>query len=298
MTRRYELHQVDVFTETALAGNPLAVLPDARGLDSAEMQAIAREMNLSETTFVLPAEEPGADYRVRIFTPASELPFAGHPTLGTAHVMVETGRVKAADERTTLRQQTLAGVQEIDVRTQGRSREYTMTQPTPEFSRAPALDELCEALGVSPEHVIAEPLTVSVGVAWHVVPLASLEVVRSLEPDMTAHTALEARTGIATTVFCREAEDPECAVRVRSFAPGSGIPEDPVCGSGNGCVGAYLAHTGLADLPLAYRAEQGIEMGRPGRADVRVEAGEHGLIVQVGGRAVTLVSGELSLPAR
>ena len=298
MTRSYPLWQVDVFTETPLEGNPLAVIPDARGLSRDEMQAIAREMNLSETTFVLPAEVDGADYFTRIFTPRSELRFAGHPTVGTAHVLLEAGRLKAPGDSFTLHQQTHAGVQPIDVHCDERGRSYTMTQPTPTFAALPGAEKLLRALGVSSEQLIATPLTVSVGVAWHVVALADLQTVSSLLPDMTALAEFEAETGVATTVFCREAADPECSVRVRSFAPGDGITEDPVCGSGNGCVGAYIAHSGLADAPLEYRAEQGIEMGRPGRLQVRIEQEESGYRVQVGGRAVSLFEGTLSLPAR
>lgn len=298
MERRYALYQVDVFSDTPLTGNPLAVFPDGAGLDDSEMQRIAGEMNLSETTFVLPAEEPEADYRVRIFTPRQELPFAGHPTLGTAHVALESGIVKGDGASFTLRQQTLAGIQPIEVTGPEGARVYTVTLPVPTFAPGPPVEELCAALRVDPSRAVGESLTVSVGVAWHVLPLASLEDVRSLEPDMTALAAIEARTGVATTVFCREAEAPECSVRVRSFAPGDGIPEDPVCGSGNGCAGAYQAHTGMAPTPISYVAEQGVEMGRAGRATVRIEDGESGYRVQVGGRVVTLVTGQLTLPTR
>ncbi len=295
MTRRYTLYQVDVFTQTPLTGNPLAVLPDARGISDDEMLAIAREMNLSETTFVLPAEAPGTDYRLRIFTPTGELPFAGHPTVGTAHVALECGLVKDHGARFTLHQQTPAGVQEIEVVEASGSRSYTVTLPTPEFAPAAPVEEICAALRVDPAHVVREPLRVSVGVSWHVVPLASLDVVRSLAPDMSAHAELEARTGVGTTVFCQEAEDPACKVRLRTFVPGGGIGEDPVCGSGNGCVGAYLAHTGMAPAPLAYLAEQGIECGQPGRATVQVDELDGRLRVRVGGHVVTLFEGTLSL---
>jgi PhzF family phenazine biosynthesis protein len=296
MSRRFAMLQVDVFSERPLAGNPLAVFVDGRGLADAEMQAIAREMNLSETTFVLPAVAAGADYRVRIFTPASELPFAGHPTIGTAFALLEAGRVAPRGDSFVLRQQTLAGVQPIEVVTQGGRRSFTMTLPPPRFEPAPATAELARALRVDEKDLDGEPATVVVGVGWHVVPLRSLDVVRGLEPDPARLVEIERRTGHAVTVFCREAEDPGCAVRLRSFAPGAGIPEDPVCGSGNGCVGAYLARAAGAREALAYRAEQGIEMGRPGRATVRVEPAGDGWRVQVGGTAVTVVAGELRLP--
>ena len=298
--RHFDLLQVDVFSDTPLGGNPLAVFPDAVGLSGAEMQAIAREMNLSETTFVLPPKVFEADYQVRIFTPRDELPFAGHPTIGTAHALVESGRMAREGDVFTLHQQTLAGVQPIEVTGRGGAgggRLYTMTQPTPRFAPAPPVERLARALRVDEKDVAGTPLTVSVGVVWHIVPLRSLDVVRRLDPDMSALAELERDTdGTAVTVFCREAEDPACAVRVRSFAPGSGIPEDPVCGSGNGCVGAYLAETEQRNRGVTYRAEQGIEMGRPGRAEVRVDRDGDGWRVRVGGSAVTVLEGRFTLP--
>ena len=296
MARRFSMLTVDVFSERPLAGNPLAVFLDGGDLADAEMQAIAREMNLSETTFVLPAEVAGADYRVRIFTPKSELPFAGHPTLGTAFALLESGRIPARGAEFRLRQQTFAGVQPIDVSTRDGRRTFTMTLPPPRFEPAPPRAELARALRVDEKEIDGEPASVIVGVGWHVVPLRSLDVVRDLEPDLARIAAIEQRTGRAVTVFCREAEDPSCAVRVRSFAPFAGIPEDPVCGSGNGCVGAWLARASGAREPLAYRAEQGIEMGRDGRASVRVEPDGEGWRVQVGGGAVRVLAGELRLP--
>jgi PhzF family phenazine biosynthesis protein len=296
MSRRFAMLHVDVFTERPLGGNPLAVFPDGAGLSDAEMQAIAREMNLSETTFVLPAETAGADYRVRIFTPTSELPFAGHPTIGTAFALLESGRVEQRGPVFVLRQQTLAGVQPIEVRSQGERRIFTMTLPAPRFEPAPAVSELARALRVDEKDIEGEPATVVVGVGWHIVPLRGLASVRDLAPDLARLAEIERRTGHPVTVFCREAEDPDCRVRLRSFAPGAGIPEDPVCGSGNGCVGAYLARASGARAPLEYQAEQGIEMGRPGRARVRVEPDGDGWRVQVGGTAVGVVEGVLRLP--
>lgn len=296
MSRRFPIWTVDVFSERPLAGNPLAVFLDGAGLADAEMQAIAREMNLSETTFVLPAEVALADYRVRIFTPRSELPFAGHPTLGTAFALLESGRIPERGADFRLRQQTLAGVQPIDVSTRDGRRTFTMTLPPPRFEPSLPRAELARALRVDEKEIDGEPAIVLVGVGWHVVPLRSLDVVRDLAPDLGRIAEIEQRTGHAVTVFCREAEDPSCAVRLRSFAPFAGIPEDPVCGSGNGCVGAWLARASESRAPLAYRAEQGIEIGRAGRASVRVEPDGEGWRVQVGGCAVRVLEGELRLP--
>lgn len=292
----YRVLQVDVFTTTPLRGNPLAVVPDARGLSPATMQAIAREMNLSETTFVLPPSDGGeADYAVRFFTPRMELPFAGHPTIGTAHALLEIGAVAPKGTGAfTLRQQTAAGTLPIDVEGEGPDRWFTMTQPTPTFAPSPPVADLARALRVAVGDILAEPATVAVGVGWIVVPLRSLGIVRELTPDLDGVAKYEGVAGI--TVFCPEAEDPGCRVRVRSFAPREGIIEDPVCGSGNGCVGAYLAVTGMmGPPPLEYVAEQGVEIGRDGRVRVRVEGPDEALLVRVGGQAVTVLDGELRL---
>ncbi len=292
----YRFLKVDVFTNTPLRGNPLAVFPDARGLDDAAMQSIAREMNLSETTFVLPPSAEGADYRVRIFTPRSELPFAGHPTIGTAHAMLEAGAVRLPPGR-TLWQQTAAGIQAIEVNGERRERRYVMTQPVPSFAAAPPLADVAVALRVPPEAIIAEPLIVSIGIRWIVAPLRDLGTVRNLDPDLSA---VERFVGVAgVTAFCPEAADPACRIRVRTFAPREGIAEDPVCGSCNGCVGAYLARTGLVGPPpLSYVAEQGVEIGRDGRVFVDVDGGEKALRLRVGGQVITVMDGELRLVSK
>lgn len=171
-----------------------------------------------------------------------------------------------------------------------------MTQPTPTFGAAPPVARLAEALRVDEPAIAGTPQRVAVGVAWHIVPLDGVSRVRTLEPDMDSLARLERETGVAVTVFSLEAVDPDCRVRVRSFAPGDGIPEDPVCGSGNGCVAAYLAQSGRLEPPFSYTAEQGEEVGRPGRVQVRVDRHDADWRVRVGGRVVTLLCGELSLP--
>lgn len=287
--------QVDVFSDVPLRGNPLAVFPDGDGLSDAEMQAIAREMNLSETTFVLPPESPDADYRVRIFTPASELPFAGHPTLGTAHVLLELGRVRPTEGR--LHQQTLAGIQAIEVEDAGEEGPLlTMTVPPPKVGPGPPRARIAAALRVPEAALVEEPWTVDVGVVWHVARLDTLERMQGLDPDMAALTELGRETGASLTVFCEAAADPDCALRLRTFAPSAGIPEDPVCGSGNAAVGAVRAEQSPDRASLAYQAEQGIEMGRGGRAHVSADRSADGALrIRVGGRACTLLDGTLSL---
>jgi len=298
--RRYRFHQVDVFTTTPLGGNPAAVFVDGAGLSDAEMQAIAREMNLSETTFVLPTTAPGADYRLRIFTPRRELPFAGHPTIGTVAVLMAAGRLAAPSGSTIVRQECGAGVVEITVEAGAGGRTYWIAMPPAAWTAAHVSRDECAAmLGCAPSDLAdGPPAIVAPGVPWLIVRLASWQAVRELRPDLARVEVVAARakaTGV--TVFALDAEDPACGARVRSFAPGEGIAEDPVCGSGNGAVGGYVAHEALlGDAEFAYVAEQGAEVERPGRVMVRGRREADGRWrLAVGGQAVVMIDAELTL---
>ncbi len=300
MSRSFAMLQVDVFSDKPLAGNPLAVFPDAEGLSDSEMQKIAAEMNLSETTFVLPADAPKADYRVRIFTPRGELPFAGHPTLGTAHALLEGEHRYVSGHDGVLRQQTLAGIQSIAIEgANTMDRRLVMTVPTPRFGDSPDPLTIAKALRIPQGALLGRPRTVDVGVSWHIAELDALSTIANLDPDMDAITRLHQETGSSLTLFCDDAANPSCEVRVRTFAPAVGIPEDPVCGSGNACVAAFRAARAGSNLPLAYCAEQGVEMGRAGRVSVEVSTkapgSENELSVRVGGGARTVLEGTLLL---
>jgi len=287
--------QVDVFTQKPFLGNPVAVAIGAEGLVTEEMQRIAAWTNLSETTFVLPPSSERADYHLRIFTPKQELPFAGHPTVGSAHAVMESGF--AAPRSGKLHQECLAGLIELTIEETEIGKLILVQAPKPKVSMLTENTNrlLTAGLGAACDSS-NPPLRVDVGVVWLVANMGDAGVVATLKPDLD--TLLEVSTetqAVGVTVFGRS-NDGHSALHVRSFAPALGVPEDPVCGSGNGCVGAYLAHTSGARAPLEYRAEQGIEMGRPGRAWVRVEPDGEGWRVQVGGTAVTVVEGELRIP--
>ncbi|HLS56646.1 MAG TPA: PhzF family phenazine biosynthesis protein [Zeimonas sp.] len=286
--------QVDVFTERPYLGNPVAVVLDASGLDASAMQAIARWTNLSETTFVLPPDDPKADYRLRIFTPDSELPFAGHPTIGSAWALLQSGRATPRDGR--LVQQCNAGLVPIAVdwaagpsAPVARRAQRIWLRLPPTVQRA--LDArsraaLERALGAA---AIAEPRIVDVGPVWLVARLASDDAVLSLRPDAAAVAALSRELGLTgVTVFGASASQDAAAWEVRSFAPAHGIVEDPVCGSGNGCVAAYLRSAGAA---RGYRARQGRAVGRDGHVDVRYDDDDDG--IEIGGAAVVCVTGEI-----
>lgn len=284
--RRFK--QVDVFTATPLAGNPVAVVLDADGLDDATMQRLAAWTNLSETTFVLPPTTSDASYRLRIFTPRSELPFAGHPTIGSAHAVLEAGVTAPRDG--VLRQECGAGV--LPIRVDG---DHLMVRvPEPKVARPGAVST--ESLSrMARAAVTGAPLAIDVGPVWLVGEIADEAALRSLVPDFAAMAAAAREHGFTggITLFAMPAE-PAGPVVVRSFAPAIGIDEDPVCGSGNAAVGAYLSATrGIDRVGRRYRSSQGREVGRDGRVDVAV--GDDGRSVEIGGTAVTVVAGTITL---
>ncbi len=271
--RRFK--QVDVFTSRPFFGNPVAVVIDAEGLDTAAMQRIAAWTNLSETTFLLKSDK--ADYRVRIFTPRQELPFAGHPTLGTAHAAIESGFAMPSDGR--LRQECDAGV--LDLAVEGSA--VSVKAPPAKVSE---LKNVASAFGIALAPA-THFLRIDVGPVWLVGEMSDARSLAALRPDMTAlaeRTTSLSATGV--TVFAPSGE-PGCSFHVRSFAPAHGIPEDPVCGSGNVSVAAYLRHLGRAPERCATR--QGMQLGRDGRVSLRVAGND----IWLGGEAVTSVEGSL-----
>jgi len=282
---------VDVFTATPLLGNPVAVVLDAEGLDTAAMQAIAGWINLSETTFLLPPENAGADYKLRIFTPRSELPFAGHPTLGSAHAALEAGRVSARDGR--LAQECGVGLVNLDAQGEGAARRLTLALPPAKLTPLSASDiEELEVILGAPVDREAPPTIVNVGAVWVVAQLPSAEQLLGLQPDLGRSAVFERRLGATgVTVFGpHSAGDVE--IEVRSFAPSAGVNEDPVCGSGNGSVAVFRhAHGLLPPGRSRYVAAQGQCVGRAGRIEVRVSA-DGG--VHLGGQCVTTVEGVLT----
>jgi PhzF family phenazine biosynthesis protein len=285
--RQVRFKQVDVFTRIPFLGNPVAVVLDAQGLSGAQMQRIAAWTNLSETTFVLPPGSADADYRLRIFTPRAELPFAGHPTIGSAHAVLEAGVVKPRAGK--LRQECGVGVLELQVDGD------TLWLESPQATETPLNESdllfLERSLKVKSTR---EPLIINVGPRWLVAELADAQTVGALNPDMQAVAELSDKLGIGGVTVFGDSGDGRSAVHVRSFAPAHGIPEDPVCGSGNISVAAYLQMTGQAGrMGARYMARQGMAMGRDGEVSIRFE----GAKIFLGGSAVTCVEGSLRLPA-
>jgi trans-2,3-dihydro-3-hydroxyanthranilate isomerase len=304
--KEYRFIQVDVFTDRPFGGNPLAVFPEAEGLSDEEMQCLAREMNLSETTFVLPPQAPDTDFQVRIFTPAKELPFAGHPVVGTHWVLANLGRVELREPVTRVRFELGVGVLPADLHViGGRVERVVMTQDRPAFLSildAAQVAELAGGLGLPPEAIAGTGLPVqivSTGVPQMMVPVRSLAEVQALEAGQLNVAALGRVCRAVGTdcvmVFTFETERPASTVHVRMFAPLLGVPEDPATGSANGALGAYLVHhraLPLAEPTTFILSEQGAEIGRPSTLYVEVDrAGEEITAVRVGGEVVPVAGG-------
>ena len=273
----------DVFTDTPLEGNQLAVFTDARDLDVETMQALAKEMNYSESVFVLPAEADG-DVRIRIFTPATELPFAGHPTLGTAFVL------GGPLQRTTIRLETGAGVVPVELEREGARIVFgRMTQPVPTFEAAADEAELLGALGVERSEL---PVEVYDNGLRHVyVTLRSEEEVAALRPDMGRLAQVDSIVGINCIAGSGR------RWKTRMFAPGGGVAEDPATGSAAGPLAVHAARHGRAPFGEELEIRQGVEIGRPSTLYARVEGNPERIErVEVGGSAVIVARGEFRLP--
>lgn len=273
---RHEYVLVDVFTDRKFGGNQLAVFRDGTGIGDEVMQAAAKELNLPETTFVVPAEH-GGDHKLRIFTPARELPFAGHPTVGTAFVL--------ADSRdATLRLEEQVGTLAVTVRDG-----FTeMEQPLPTFE--PVADRDAVAASVSLDAADLEPaLPIEIGSSGNrfmFVAVKTLDAVKRASPRGLAEAAY---------VFTTKTVEPGSTVHGRMYAPWQGIAEDPATGSANGPLGAYLVRHGISDGARIV-SEQGYEMGRPSLLYVRVGGGRHAIAsVHVGGRCAIAGGGWLDL---
>ncbi|HTP60735.1 MAG TPA: PhzF family phenazine biosynthesis protein [Burkholderiales bacterium] len=272
--------QVDVFTKVPFRGNPVAVVLESAGLSAGDMQRIAAWTNLSETTFLLPPSSAAADYRLRIFTPRAELPFAGHPTIGSAHAVIEAGIVKPKGGK--LRQECGAGV--LDLEVDGATIWLDAPPATDTPVDAVDLDFLEKILKAKSTGV---PRIMNVGPRWLIADLGGAGEVAALAPDMAALAELSNRLSIGGVTVYGTATDGRSAVHVRSFAPAHGIPEDPVCGSGNISVAAYLMATGRSRAN--YVARQGMQMGRDGEVSIRYD----GKKIFLGGSSVTCVDGLL-----
>lgn len=305
MPRRFRYVVLDVFADRPFAGNPLAVFPEAEGLTDAEMQRLAREMNLSETTFVLPPTDPAkAAARVRIFTPFEELPYAGHPSVGTHWLLATEGRHRLSPPRTRLVQEVGAGLLPIDVvGAPGAVAQVFSTQAMPTLAEKPSGKELARVLGLREDEIGLPGLpaqVVSTGIPWLLVPVrdhAALARVRT-SPD-APETLVRIYGRNRVYAFTLGGYEPDGLSAGRGIVPGQF--EDPVTGSATGCLGAYLAAYGRlkpdADGIARFLHTQGHAVGRPGRVEVEVRLDNGRPVeVRIGGPCVKVMEGHALVP--
>ncbi len=303
----------DVFTSAPFTGNPLAVVFGADALPTATLHAIAREFNYSETVFVFPPADPAHTRRVRIFTPEEELPFAGHPTVGTAHVLVALGEVPIyGDEVTVVLGE---GVGPVPVRVRLADgvpvhAQLTTAMLPEEHHDVPTIEQLADILSLLPDDFVGAnhlPTTVNCGIPWLIVPLASVDAVQRARIRMEPwERHLKGRWGAWPFVFAMTDGTPDADapshvqgvdIRARAFLPGAAVPEDPATGSANACLAGYLAARTPRDGTLRWDVAQGVEMGRASRLAIEVSKSA-GVIeaVRVGGSTVLISDGTMRVP--
>lgn len=303
MSRRYAV--LDVFTNTALAGNPLAVVLDSEGLSDAQMQKIAGEFNLSETVFVFPPEVPGHSATIRIFTPKTELPFAGHPTVGTAVLLAveRFGEVSGEQDAVVVLKQKIGTVRCAVVLRENAAAFAEFDVPEMPEPAGPTrnTDLIAAALDLEPSDIALEnhaPSRFKVGPAFTFVPVRDLDALSRARPvpSMWAK-GFGAGEHDDAYVYCRETRSHNSAFQARMFAPGMGIAEDPATGSAAAAfAGVVRFYDGLTEGTHHIRIEQGVEMGRPSLIDLEIDV-ENGEMhaVRIGGQAVLVARGELFL---
>lgn len=305
MTKRCDYAKVDVFAKRPFQGNPLAVFPDANGLTTKDMQSLAREMNLSETTFVLPpTRKSSADARVRIFTPDAEIPYAGHPTIGTFFVLAKDGRIPLKEGINVAKMEAKVGVLPVEIFSSGgRVTKVVTVQSRPAFGpvfRKTGL--LAEALSVKRSDLdesIAPPQLVSTGLPWLIVPLKSRRAVEGISINAPAFAKVVSALPDGVVDVYTTSLDPvdrRATSHSRAFSLVAGsVVEDPATGSASGCLGAYLVEKGLIDVGTSNKMinEQGFAIGRPSRIGIEVRATKGGSIesVRVGGSVVEVMRG-------
>jgi len=298
---RYRFFTCDVFTDTRFGGNQLAVHPEAQGLTAEQMQQIAREFNFSETTFMLPAEQ-GHDRRVRIFTPTQEVPFAGHPNVGTAFVLAKIGALGALDARRTVIFEEDAGLVAVTIeRREGERIACELKAPQRlSLGATVAPEAVAAAVSLAVDDIVAtahEPMVASVGLPFVIAELRDRDALERAKPSLAGAEALLAAGAEVPDVHVYVRSDGRSEdgfdLHTRMFAPLDGIPEDPATGSANCVLAALLSHLEAApDGAFAYRIAQGFEMGRPSVLEARTEKRDGEVTgVWIGGESVVVSEG-------
>jgi PhzF family phenazine biosynthesis protein len=294
---KINIKQIDVFTGVPFGGNPAGVVTDASGISNETKQSIAKEMNLSETAFVSPSKI--ADYKVQFFTPKSEVDLCGHATIGTFSALFEEGKLDK--NKTVFYQETKAGVLPVELVQIEGQKVFMLTQTTPKFEELKIeKGDLAGLLGLSEEDLMPLPvMKVSTGIWWLVFGVKELDKLMKAVPNLAEIERLSKQYGfVGITPFCLDAVNKSYNYHLRAIAPLLGIAEDPVCGTGNGCVASYIALNNLIkfDKNIDLIGEEGLEIDRPGLAYVSIYK-ENEVIksVKVGGPAVTVLEGTIKI---
>ncbi|WP_128291583.1 PhzF family phenazine biosynthesis protein [Afifella aestuarii] len=299
MERRYQIY--DVFTDKALAGNPLAIVMDADGLETSQMQAIAREFNLSETVFILSADNPAHSARARIFTPFSELPFAGHPTVGAAVCLASArfGEQPAGQDAVVVLEEGIGPVRcGVKLSEQAGFAEFDCPKLPVEMGPAREIDEIAAACGLTTAELLFEnhkPMVWSAGLPFHFVPVQDRAALAAIDPAHPAWAETFSQDGVY--LYCRDPEGRDNQFRARMLAPSLGIAEDPATGSAAAAfAGQLLKFDQLPDGDHAVRIEQGFEMSRPSIIRLEVSVTRSTITaVRIGGAAVQVMEGVLQV---
>lgn len=305
MTSGIPFYTADVFTSEMFGGNQLAVFPSADGLDARPMQAIARELNLSETVFVFPPENSANARKLRIFTPGAELPFAGHPTIGTAFVLASIGEVALAGARTRIVFEEGVGPVPVTIETRNGLPTYCelTSARLPEFGPPPPpIEEIAAVLSLRPDQIRSDtcsPRPVSCGVPFFFVPLRDRSALEQARPDLAVwERSFSSWWAPHLYPFVETGGSEGVDIRARMFGPALGIPEDPATGSAAAALAGYLAALRPSgSATLRWVVDQGVEMGRPSRLYVECDRdGERIEAVRVGGASVMVAEARLTVP--
>jgi trans-2,3-dihydro-3-hydroxyanthranilate isomerase len=295
----YRYYICDVFTDTRFGGNQLAVLPEAHGLSDRQMQQVAREFNFSESAFVLPAEQ-GHTRRVRIFTPTAEIPFAGHPNVGTAFVLATIGEFGPIDSTITVTFEEKAGLVPITIRRRQATLWCQLSAPERlSLGKTVPADVLASAVSLAPEDIVItthQPQVASVGLPFVVTELTDRSALKRARVSGQGFDALVAR-GVVPDVYLYARSRDDFDIRARVFAPFDGVPEDPATGSANCALAGLLSHYEAAtDGTTSWRIAQGVEMGRPSVLEASAEK-RGGVVVatRVGGASVLVSEGVIEV---
>ncbi len=303
MTRR-RFYTLDVFTDRIFGGNPLAVFPDGAGIETAVMQTVARELNLSETVFVLPPDDPAHTRRLRIFTPGTELPFAGHPTVGTAHLLAAIGEVALSGDETRIVFEEGVGPVPVAIRSSGGTPVSAQLSAArmPEYGPPPPSDaEIAEVFSLAPDDIAETPAPgfVSCGVPFLNVTLTGLDALARVRLRRDAWERILAEAwGSQVYLLAPPAPGTAGAYRARMFAPAMGLEEDPATGAAATALAGYLAPlAGETNGTLRWSVDQGVEMGRPSRLEVEADLTDGAVTaIRVAGRSVLVSQGEMTIP--